>query len=69
MRSPRGRGGGVTQTFKWREWSNMGKDQNSKKIPRDSNKTQKIREPKINSPKNPVLNFRALKIAKCNVMR
>ena len=40
-----------------------------KKNPRASNKTQKIPEPKINPPKNPVGNFRALIIAKCNVVR
>lgn len=46
----------------------MGKDRNSKKNPRASNKTQKVPEPKINPPKNPVRNFRALIIAKCNVV-
>ena len=72
MRSPRGRGGGCGGWFLEFQVTGMieyGQRSKLKKNPRASNKTQKIPEPKINPPKNPVGNFRALIIAKCNVVR
>ena len=71
MRSPRGRGGGggwvlrISSDGHDRIWAKI---ETQKKNPRASNKTQKVPEPKINPPKNPVRNFRALIIAKCNVV-
>ena len=64
-----GGGGGVGYSeFQVTGMIEYGQRSKLKKNPRASNKTQKVPEPKINPPKNPVRNFRALIIAKCNVV-
>ena len=49
-------GGGGTSDFKWRGWSNGGKNQNPQKIPMASNKTKPSLDQKL-TPKNPMPNF------------
>ena len=49
----------------WRGWSNGGKNQNPNKFLGPSTKLKKIPGPKLNPPqKNPMPNFRALKISR-----